>query len=200
MQRPPHVLGFMLFVALAIGRLAAEETPSFLAVPPPIPLPEAAPPSRAISSEAAAKLAALTPTFTPANPPAPIASAADSVEPSDDRPRNRIIRLPSYVVTEPKIKMPKQRDMLTPKGRLELALKRYPGLRFGNIGVFRNDGIALMMLAEDHRLERLREMADLLSILPASYQQDPKVKRSAQELMLRPPSERTTGARTTGGK
>lgn len=178
------------------GVLAAQDASPLLAVPAAPPaLPPPAP--RAISPEAAAKLAALVPKFSVADTPLPDPAARD---PGPDRPRNTIIRLPNYVVTEPKIKMPKERELLTPKGRLELALKRYPGLRFGNIGFLRNDGIALMMYEEDLRLERMREMAELLSLLPASIQAKPEVKRSSQQILIRPITPRTTGARTMGGK
>lgn len=186
----------LALLAFTAQLLAAQDASPLLVVPaaPPALLPPA---PRAISPEAAAKLAALAPKFSVADTPVPNPAARER---DPDRPRNTIIRLPNYIVTEPKIKMPKQREMLTPKGRLELALKRYPGLRFGNIGFLRNDGIALMMYEEDLRLERMREMADLLSLLPASLQANPEVKHSAQEIFIRPTTPRTTGSRTMGGK
>ncbi len=62
----------------------------------------------------------------------------------------------------------KPRELPTPQERLELALKKYPGLRLGSFWIFRNDGVALMMQAEDERLDRMKEMNDLLTLLPAS--------------------------------
>ena len=68
----------------------------------------------------------------------------------------------------------KPRELLTAKGRLDLALERHPGLRFGSFWIFRNDGVALEMLAEEERLERIKEMQDLVSLLPLS--EEKKVK------------------------
>ena len=103
-----------------------------------------------------------------------------------DNPRNTIIRLPNYIVREDKTPVLKERDVRTPKASLELALRRHPGLRLGSFWIFRNDGIALALLAEEERLERKKEFEDMVSLMPVS---DPAaratVKREVQQAFLR---------------
>jgi hypothetical protein len=79
------------------------------------------------------------------------------------RPRGEIVEMAPYIVAEPKAKAPKEYQMLTPKGRVELALKRRPGLKFLNFWGL-NNGIAVAMLQEDLALERRREAAELMSL------------------------------------
>lgn len=144
--------------------------------------------SRAMSPTTAAHLAEKLPKFTPppsATPPA--SSPADSSSPllvdspktatpspdlrELDKPRNTIIRLPNYVVQEEKPSAFKERNLLTPKGRLALAYKRYPGLRFGSLPFLSNDGVALGMLEDDFDRERAAEMRDLYTFasLPPDF-------------------------------
>ena len=78
----------------------------------------------------------------------------------------------------------KERHLLTPKGRLALGFKRYPGLRFGSLPFFSNDGWALAMLEEDHRLERQAEMADLVTLVTAPADRA-KAKDEGQKAFLR---------------
>lgn len=169
MRHPPHVLGLLLLIAGAPSRVSGENLPSLFASPPPLPNPPTPPPPRAISAETAAKLAALAPKFEPG--PAPSLSDAldlDNVEAG--RPslpgRPAIVRLPSYIVTEPKIKLPSEHAMLTPRGRLELALRRNPGLRLGELGPLNNNFWANALLDEDRAKERTAEVNDLFALLP----------------------------------
>jgi hypothetical protein len=76
-----------------------------------------------------------------------------------------------------------EREMLTPSARLELALKKYPGLRIGSFWIFRNDGVALAMLADEERLERKKEMQDLVSLLPTGQQK--QLKPAVEETFMR---------------
>lgn len=149
------------------------------------PAPVPAPQPRAVSAETAAKLAAVAPKFVPPKP-AEEKPAADPRE--ADKPKNTIIRLPSYIVREPKVREFKERELLTPRGSLDLALKRHPGLRFNPLFFLgSNSGVALAMLEEEHRLERLAEMADLLSLMRYSdTPMDPDTKRKVQQSFIRP--------------
>lgn len=134
------------------------------------PAASAATPSstvRGVSPETAARLAALAPKFTPA-PPAPPANENPVIKETEDKPKNGIVRLPAYMVREPKMPALSEAQVLTPRGRAELAYKAFPGLRFGNIWIFRNDAIANAMLEEELMTERSREIADLMSLLPAN--------------------------------
>lgn len=137
------------------------------------------------SAETVAKLAAATPRFAPppqAKAPKPAPDLRET-----DKPRNTIYRLEPYVVQEKKAPVPPARELWTPKGRLEVALKRHPGARFLNFFGM-NDGIALMMLAEEERLERKREFEEMASLTSLT---DPEagaaLKREVQRVFLREP-------------
>ena len=161
----------------------ASERPAVLAAPAtPNAIEEAKPASRAraISPAAAAQLAAAVPKFE-APPPTPVAkppvdSAVDLRE--VDRPRNTIVRLPSYLVREEKPVILNDREIRTPQARLQLALKKHPGLRLGSFWIFRNDGIALAMLAEEERLEQKQHFEDLVQLMHFS---DPGMKATAKQ-------------------
>ncbi len=176
---------FLVAAASCVSPVAAQTTaPSALPPAPPTTSPASSPAPetpRAMSPAIAAHLAAQLPKFAPPKPAEPAASPA---APDPARPRNTIFRLPNYVVQEEKPPAFKERHLLTPTGRLSLGLKRYPGLRFGSLPIFRNDGWALAMLEEDDRLERKAEMEDLVTLvsLPAERA---KAKAEVQKAFLR---------------
>ena len=101
------------------------------------------------------------------------------------KPRNTIIRLPEYVVRDPKVAPVKEREILTGKGRLELARRKHPGVKIGNLFGL-NNGIALAMLAEEERLEQKREFEELAELTrltdPANH---PKIKREVGQAFMR---------------
>ena len=55
--------------------------------------------------------------------------------------------MPDYIVFEDKFRDLSEFEMLTPKGKAELALKRYPGLKIGPFASL-NTGVGVAMLAE----------------------------------------------------
>lgn len=117
---------------------------------------------RAITPAMAARLVAQTPKFTPA--PEPGAEAPPPPVPrAPDVPLNQIIRLPRYIVAEPKLPPMKDRQLWTPKGRLDEALKRQPGLRIGSFFGL-NNAVALDMLEGDLWRQRQKEEAELWSL------------------------------------
>lgn len=124
-------------------------------------------PPREMSADTAAKLSAASPKFV-----APVVVTPGTTESTEtspvvrdhDKPRNQIIRLPRYIVEEQKLHIPKEElDVLTPKGRVDYAFKRRPGLKIVPLG-WMNAGIALEMLEDDLRTQRRREEADLWSL------------------------------------
>ena len=138
---------------------------------------------RAISPETAAKLAATVPKYDPTPAAKPPESAPDLRE--TDKPRNTIVRLPPHIVQEKKAPVLVERDLRTPKAGLELALRRHPGLHFGNFFGL-NGGLALAMLAEEERLERKREFEDMADLMrfenPATHA---KLKREVEQAFMR---------------
>ncbi len=155
-----------LVVALLVGLASARaQTPS------PAPAPSEAPRrARAISPEVAASLAAAMPKYTP---PKPVEKKPEEELPDareTDKPKNGIVRLPKYVVREPKAPIFRERDINTPQGLANIAMKRYITEtdralnRWNLFGTQSSSGTdattarALQMYAED---ERLKNMADL---------------------------------------
>lgn len=129
-----------------------------------------APAKPSVSPATAAKLAAASPKFivpagdpAPADPPAPAEIPASPVSREPDKSRNQIIQLPEFVVGEPKERVPSPLQVLTPKGRVELAFIRYPGLRIVPFG-WMNAGVALELLEDDLQAQRRKEAAELLSL------------------------------------
>jgi hypothetical protein len=209
-MRPlPHAMLLLVAAAFATPTLraqvpdsAATSTPSVSASPSDGTSPLLNPPAsasastpahaRPMSPAIAARIAEKMPPFAPQSAPAsftesvtvnPVTLSPDPRE--TDKPRNTIIRLPSYLVQEDKPPVFKERELLTPRGKLALGLKRYPGLKFGNIWFLRNDGWALAMLEEDFALERKAEMTNLVSLI-SSPTERAKAKDEAQKTFLRP--------------
>ena len=178
MTRLPLVSLWMIAATAGAGiAVAAEERPPVLVPAAESSGPTATPASakpRPISATAAAQLTAAAPKYTPA-PAKPVETAEPAPDLREtDKPRNTIVRLPRFLVAEDKPPVLNERNIATPKARLELALKRHPGLRLGSFWIFRNDGIALAMLEEEERLERMKEMNDMLTLLPAAEQKQMK--------------------------
>lgn len=157
-MRPAPLVAMFGFAVSAAAAEPSVSVPS--AEPAAVPATKAV---RRISPETAARLAAINPPFTP--PPAPAATPAVPVDLREvDRPRNQIIRLPPYRVEAPKVPELKERHILRPRAKIDLVFKRNPGLRVGNFFGL-NGGIAAAMLADEERLERMREFNDLVSLL-----------------------------------
>lgn len=132
MPRPFQLPLFALVFELGAAAVSAAEFTPLLRPEPAAPAPTSPAPSRAISPELAAKMAAAVPFYlartpTAAPPPATASTAATTVAP--DTPANGIIRLPRVVVQEKKLPAIPEREILTSRAKAELTLKRYPGLR-----------------------------------------------------------------------
>jgi hypothetical protein len=109
---------------------------------------EAVPPatgSRIRSAEIRAAIRAGLPEYQPqaADPEVRMTDSGDvAVE------RDGVLNLPSVTVQARALPSGAAYDFLTPKGRLDLAMKRHPGLRIGNLFGM-NHGIALALLQEE---------------------------------------------------
>jgi hypothetical protein len=118
--------------------------------------------THASSPETLARIGATLPKFSPPKEAQPEAELPDLRE--TDKPRNGIIRLPQHIVRETKMPEMKDRDLLTPDAKLDLAYKRHPGLQIGS-PFLNNDKPARFMLAEEERLERIAEANDLTGLM-----------------------------------
>jgi hypothetical protein len=125
----------------------------------------------------AANLSAIATRLAPPANATPAASSAAA--PAGDS--SDAVQLKPYVVQEDRLPEFKERDMLTLKGKLELARRRYPGL--GPL----NNALALQMLEEDFAKERREELADLRRTLDiGGVKLSPDVKSKVEDAALRP--------------
>ena len=153
--------------------------------------------SRPISSGVAAALAAASPKYTPPAPKPPPPPPKPEEEQPDlrdlDKPKNGIVRLPKYVVREPKPVIFSERTISTKKGLTDIAMKRYLTETDRVLNRFRiplltmtNEERALAMYAED---ERLKNMSDLKDNATAAGMADAAdgsfLKKEAQKTFLR---------------
>ena len=137
---------------------------------------------RAVSKNVAAALAARMPKYNPPEPePEPEPEEEENSEQLDmreiDRPRNKIIRLPEYVVREDKPPVFRERDIYTDQGLGELAMKRYLSESVRALNRFTlpligmsPEAYALLLYREDERLKYisdLNETADDISRVDA---------------------------------
>lgn len=131
--------------------------------------------------------------------PAPVIDLNDA-----DRPANEIIRLPAYIVREPRPPVFRERDIYTKKGLGELAVNRYFSetakalnkytLPFVGMG---SESYAMMMLEEDERLKNMEDAKQKITLLretdPVAAEQ---LKREVDQTFIRrsPFSEPPGGA------
>jgi hypothetical protein len=115
---------------------------------------------RVMSDEVASTLASGMPKY---NPPPKLPEPKPEDETTDlrdtDKPKNRIIRLPKYTVTEPKPPVFSERNLHTKSEMTDMALKKYYGLKIGNFGGL-NNSTALLMYEEQERLNNMSDLKD----------------------------------------
>lgn len=122
--------------------------------------------ARAISPEAAAALAAASPKYEPPQPKPPPTPEAEQIDLRDvDKPKNQIIRLPKYIVQEPKPALLSERAVHTQKGLEEIAMRRFisetdRALNRFTLPLFGTSMKARAMAMYEEE-ERLRNMSDL---------------------------------------
>ena len=107
-----------------------------------------------------AAITSVLPKYNPPKKRPPGVTDEPDVNATTDKPRNGIVRLPRYVVREQKVPDFTPMELLTPKGKLELALSRHPGLKFVPFA-WLNNAIALEMLAEEQQYARRKQLEEL---------------------------------------
>lgn len=124
--------------------------------------------TRAISGEAAAALAAASPKYTSPPPKPEPKPEAEQVDLRDiDKPKNGIVRLPKYIVQEPKPAVFSERAIHTEKGLTDIAMRRYisdadRALNRFTLPLFgtSKESRALAMYAEEERLKNMSDLND----------------------------------------
>lgn len=158
------------------------------------PAPAAPRRTRAISSEVAAALAAASPKYTPPPPrpePKPEEEQQDLRE--IDKPKNGIVRLPKYIVQEPKPAVFSERAIHTEKGLTDIAMRRYisdadRALNRFTLPLFgtSKEARALAMYAEDERLKNMSELEDAAtSASKSDAAAGTYIRKEAQKTYLR---------------
>lgn len=174
--RFPLVLSVLALLGLSAPALQAQAAASAEKKEADTPAPKR---SRAISGEVAAALSAAMPKYDPpkAVEPPPEEELADLRE--TDRPRNKIIRLPEYVVQEKKPPVFTDRDLRSTADR---ATKLFPGLNLSGL----NKNVAGEMLWEQERKENMLAFADLASVgSAANPEQQRYYKKLSNETYIR---------------
>jgi hypothetical protein len=138
-------------------------------------------------------VSATLPKFAP-RPPAPVTSAPATIDfgiPSDD-----VLQLPTMKVTTPKVPPSSEYDWLTPKGRMGLAMKKYPGLGVGNLFGL-NGGIGLAMLDEERQVQVKAALVEQAERGADDSPEARRIKRLVQAAIQRP---NTAWRSARGGK
>jgi hypothetical protein len=179
--------------ALASAADANATTPAALAAHP-APAPDATagqdlpPPTRAISSQTAARLTASMPGYVAKKPAAANADDDQADATAAETPKNDIIRLPDYIVRERPPPVFTQREILTPKALAELEFKKHPGLNLWGLMPFSslNAKIALEMYDEEARLDNITELADTAHAIGrgGDSAQDEYIKKETQQTFM----------------
>jgi hypothetical protein len=149
---------------------------------------------RAISPDVAAQLAASRPKFSPVAPPPPPKPEEELPDLREtDKPKNTIVRLPKFVVQEPRPAVFTERDIYSKKGLENLAMRRYltetdlvlNRFKLPLFGVSNADR-AMAMYAEDERLKNMSEVADRTNmVMRTDATAGAKVKSEAQQTFMR---------------
>lgn len=139
--------------------------------------------SQARAAEISATIRAKLPKYQP-SPAQDEATMEESGEAAVER--DGVLKLPTVTVQVKKSQSLGEYEMLTPKGRSDMAVRRRPGLRIGNfLGL--NNGIALAMLREDIEKEKrdaMKERVDRLSLDDGPDTRE--LKRLLKEAIARP--------------
>ena len=158
------------------------------------PPPAAPKRARPVSPGVAAALAAAAPKYAPPPPkpePKPESEQVDMRE--IDKPKNEIVRLPKYLVREPKPVIFSERQINTEKGLTDIAMRRYisdvdRALNRWTLPLFGSskEARALAMYAEDERLKNMSEMeATATAVSQADAAAGAYIRRESEKTFMR---------------
>lgn len=142
--------------------------------------------SRTMSDGLASALAQSMPKYNPPPKPSPDEATDEAVDLRDvDKPRNKIIRLPKYVVREPKPPVFRERDLYSAKNRADLSYARNPGLKFSPFSSL-NRAVADAMYQEQERLDNIADLKDTARTVGIADKEDGAyIKRLTDETYMR---------------
>lgn len=110
-----------------------------------------------------------------------------------DKPKNQIVRLPKYIVQEPRPAVFSERAIHTEKGLTDIAMRRYisdvdRALNRWTLPLFgtSKEARALAMYAEDERLRHMAEMeATAASVSQADAAAGEYIRRESEKTFMR---------------
>ena len=206
MDCPARIVARCAAALLAVSSAASEDTAATES-------PAGPGRERAISPHVAALLAATAPKFETPDPAAMKPEVA-RMDISADKPANGIIRLPSYMVREPRLPTPEQ--VMTARAVEQYAMKKYlgpeNGLDRGVLNLFTiaqfwrkipvigqilpppflsitNEERAMMFYAEDERLRKMNDFSEMATLMKKSGAKSDgdKLKREIDKAFMRDP-------------
>jgi hypothetical protein len=163
-------------------------TPAALAAHPaetPDDAAAALPLRRPVSAQTASHLADGVPQFTAPKPPEPKPDDGDSDSAETEKPKNGIIRLPDFVVSERPPPVFTKKDLLTDKALTQYIYKEHPGLNLWGLMPFAslNAPVAKQISEEEDRLSNISDLRDAAITIGrgGDASQDEYIKRQTQE-------------------
>jgi hypothetical protein len=133
-----------------------------------------------------AEISAGLPRYDPPKPTPPPSPVESQDLREIDKPANAIVRLPNYLVREPKSAILKPADVMTPGAQAALEMKQHPGLAWVPFG-WMNEKIALQMYQEDKRLSNISDLTETADSMKAGGDagESEYIKRVTQDTYLR---------------
>jgi hypothetical protein len=160
--------------------------------------------TRSVSPGVAAALSAGMPKFSPPTPsPTPTPEIKDMAD--IDKPKNGIVRLPTYVVRDSRPPIFRNRDLYTNTALIELTLKKHPGLLFGNflgLNARAEPGSpAYQMLLDDQRQEGMADLFDTAHAMAqgGDHSEGEYILQQSQSMYMRGTDTDWSGTGPVGG-
>ena len=153
----------------------------------PAPATPARPPaSKETSTSLMAAISAGLPQYDPPKPTPPPTPVESQDLREIDKPANGIVRLPKYLVQEPKAAILNPADLMTPAAQAALEMKEHPGLSWVPFG-WMNGNIAQQMYQEDKRLNNISDLTDTANSIKAGGDsgESEYIKRETNDTYMR---------------
>ena len=145
------------------------------------------PHSDIVSSSTSALVIGGLPKYSPPKPPVPEKTLAEEFPDlrEVDKPQNKIIRLPRYMVHAPKSPILSDKEVLTDAQKTALAMKKYAGLGLGLVPLL-NGAVAKQFYQQDERLQNIAELKDLAGAVRSGgdVKESEYIKRQSQDTYM----------------
>jgi hypothetical protein len=122
-----------------------------------------------------------------------------------DKPKNGIIRLPTYVVRDSRPPIFRNRDLYTNAALIDLTMKKHPGLLFGNFMGLNSAAVpgspAYQMLLDDQRQESMADLFDTAHAMAqgGDHAEGEYILQQSQSMYMRGGDSDWSGTGPVGG-